>query len=52
MWKTLCLRSRAEPGESGYCGENSVNETAEQFLNMTAKNWGFCLESSACERWE
>ena len=52
MWKTVCLRSRAEPGESGYCGENSVNETAEQFLNMTAKNWGFCLESSACERWE
>lgn len=48
-WCATC-RSKAEPGEPGYCGPNSLNETAEQFLDNNATNWGFCLESSACER--
>lgn len=48
-WCATC-RLEASPGESGYCGANSTNITAEQYIPVNATNWGFCLESSACDR--
>ena len=47
-WCATC-REEAEPGEYGYCGQESQNKTTEQTLNRTS-NWGFCLQSAACTR--
>ena len=47
-WCATC-REEAEPGQYGYCGQQSTNKTAEQTLNFTT-NWGFCLRSAACTR--
>ena len=49
-WCATC-RAEAVPGEFGYCGQLSINKTAEETLNTTS-NWGFCLQSAACTRSE